>query len=116
MKTLVICGDPPYGTERSWNGLHLGGALARRDGERVRVFLPGDAVGCAVAGQKVPDGYYHLDRMISSAERHGAGFGCCGTCPDARGIAGEPLVKGAQRATMDILADWTLWADKVVTF
>jgi hypothetical protein len=24
MTTLVICNDPPYGTERSWNGLRLG--------------------------------------------------------------------------------------------
>jgi len=45
-----------------------------------------DAVGCAMAGQKVPDGYYHLDRMIESAARHGAEVGCCGTCMDARGI------------------------------
>jgi len=26
MKTLVICSDPPYGTERWWNGLRLVGA------------------------------------------------------------------------------------------
>ncbi len=116
MKTLVICNDPPYGTERSWNGLRLAGALARRSGEEVRVFLLGDAVGCAVAGQKVPDGYYHLDRMIASAERHGAEFGCCGTCLDARGFTEEMLVKGSRRSTLDELADWTLWADKVVTF
>lgn len=25
----------------------------------MRVFLMGDAVGAAVAGQKLPDGYYH---------------------------------------------------------
>lgn len=37
MKTLVICNDPPYGTERSWNGLRLAGSLARRDGVEVRV-------------------------------------------------------------------------------
>ena len=49
MKTLVILNDPPYGTERSWNGLLLAGSLAGRDGSEVRVFLLGDAVGCAVA-------------------------------------------------------------------
>jgi len=76
MKTLVICNDPPYGTERSWNGLRLAGSLARREGSEVRVFLLGDAVGCAMAGQKVPDGYYHLDRMIESAVRRGAEVGC----------------------------------------
>ncbi len=116
MKNLIICNDPPYGTERSWNGLRLAGALARRDGVQVRVFLLGDAVGCAVAGQKVPDGYYHLDRMIGSVARHGGDVGCCGTCLDARGISEESLVEGAHRATLEELADWTLWADRVITF
>jgi uncharacterized protein involved in oxidation of intracellular sulfur len=116
MNTLVICNDPPYGTERSWNGLRLAGSLARRPNMDVRVFLLGDAVGCAMAGQKVPDGYYHLDRMIESAARHGAEVGCCGTCLDARGITGELLVKGARRSSLDELTDWTLWADQVITF
>ena len=104
MKTLIICNDPPYGSERSWNGLRLAGSLARRDGVEIRVFLMGDAVGCAVAGQKVPDGYYHLDRMIESAARHGAETGCCGTCLDARGIPEQQLVKGAHRSTLEELA------------
>ncbi len=116
MKTLIICNDPPYGSERSWNGLRLAGALARRPDVEVRVFLLGDAVGCAVAGQKVPDGYYHLDKMIESAARHGAEAGCCGTCLDARGIREEALVKGARRSTLEELAGWTLWADRVITF
>ncbi len=116
MKTLIICNDPPYGSERSWNGLRLAGALARRDGVEARVFLLGDAVGCAVAGQKVPDGYYHLDRMIESAARHGAAIGCCGTCLDARGITEQQLVKGSHRSTLEELTDWTLWADRVITF
>lgn len=116
MKALIICNDPPYGTERSWNGLRLAGALARRPDVQVRVFLLGDAVGCAVAGQKVPDGYYHLDKMIGSAARHGADVGCCGTCLDARGITDSLLIKGARRSTLEELADWTLWAERVVTF
>jgi uncharacterized protein involved in oxidation of intracellular sulfur len=116
MKTLVICNDPPYGTERSWNGLRLAGSLARREGAEVRVFLLGDAVGCAVSGQKVPDGYYHLDRMLESAAHDGAEVGCCGTCLDARAIGEGALVKGAHRSSLDELTDWTLWADQVVTF
>lgn len=116
MKTLLILNDPAYGTERSYNGLRLAGALARRDDSAVRVFLVGDAVTCAMAGQKVPDGYYHLDRMVESAARHGADVGCCGTCMDARGIGDDHLAKGARRSTLDELADWTAWADKVVTF
>ena len=38
MKILVICNDPPYGTERSWNGLRLAGSLAQREGVEVKVF------------------------------------------------------------------------------
>jgi len=41
-KTLFILNDPPYGTERSYNGLRLAYALAKREGEEVRVFLIGD--------------------------------------------------------------------------
>ena len=46
--------DPAYGTERSYNGLRLALSLVKREGEEVRVFLMGDAVACAVAGQKTP--------------------------------------------------------------
>lgn len=116
MKTLLILNDPAYGTERSYNGFRLAGALAKRDDSEVRVFLIGDGVTCAMVGQKVPDGYYHLDRMLESAARHGAEVGCCGTCMDARGIDDDHLTKGARRSTLDELTDWTVWADKVVTF
>ena len=61
-----------------------------------------------MAGQKVPEGYYHLDRMIESAVRHGAEVGCCGTCLDARGVTDELLVKGARRSSLEELTDWTL--------
>jgi uncharacterized protein involved in oxidation of intracellular sulfur len=60
VNVLLILNDPPYGTERSYNGLRLADSLARRDELEVRVFLIGDAVGCAMADQKVPDGYYIL--------------------------------------------------------
>lgn len=41
---------------------------------------------------------------------------CCGTCLDARGIQDAMLMEGAQRSTMDVLADNTLDADKVLVF
>jgi uncharacterized protein involved in oxidation of intracellular sulfur len=104
-KTLFILNDPPYGTERSYNGLRLAAALAKRGDGEVRVFLMGDAVSCAMANQKLPDGYYHLDRMIGTCARHGADIACCGTCMDARGITEDMLTKGARRSTLDELAD-----------
>ena len=116
MKILVILNDPPYGTERSYNGLRLAGALSKREGVEVRVFLFGDAVGCAIRDQKVPDGYYHLDRMVSAVLHHGGEVGCCGTCMDARAFADESLLEGARRSNMAEVTEWTVWADKVVTF
>jgi uncharacterized protein involved in oxidation of intracellular sulfur len=115
-KILFIINDPPYGTERAFNGLRLAAALTKREGAAVRVFLMGDAVVAAMAGQKLPDGFYHLDRMIATCARNGVDIGCCGTCMDARGMTEELLTKGARRSTLDELADWTLWAGKVVTW
>jgi uncharacterized protein involved in oxidation of intracellular sulfur len=115
-KTLFVLNDPPYGTERCYNGLRLAGSLGRREGTEVRIFLLGDAVGCAVAGQVLPSGFYHLDRMLTSVLRHGAEVGCCGTCMDARAIDDAELVEGTRRSSLEELATWTLWADKVVTF
>jgi len=116
MKVLVVLNDPPYGNERSYNGLRLARSLSFTDDAEVRVFLLGDAVGCAVSNQKVPEGFYHLDRMLESTARHGAEIGCCGTCIDARGIEEERLVKGAHRSSMEELTAWVGWADKVVNF
>ena len=116
MKTLVVLNDPAYGTERSYNGLRLAHALAKRDGEEVRIFLLADAVTCALAGQQTPNGYYNLERMLAAAIRRGAEVGLCGTCMDARAINEDQLVDGAHRSTLEELTDWTIWADKVITF
>ena len=56
---LMILQGPAYGDERNYNGLRLPASLAKRDEVSVRVFCFGDAVGCAIAGQKLPDGYYN---------------------------------------------------------
>lgn len=115
-QVLFVLNDPPYGTERSYNALRLAGALAKREGEQVRLFLLGDAASCAKANQKVPQGYYHLETMIRAVIRHGAEVGVCGTCMDARGIAEAELTEGAHRGTLEQLADWTQWADQVLVF
>jgi uncharacterized protein involved in oxidation of intracellular sulfur len=116
MNTLFILNDPPYGTERSYNALRLAGAVAKREGETVRVFLMGDAAACAKRGQRVPNGYYNLNRMLQALTHRKAEIGVCGTCMDARGIAVEELVEGAKRCTLDELAAWTTAASKVIVF
>lgn len=115
-RTLFVLNDAPYGTERSYNGLRLAGALARREGEQVRIFLIGDAAACAKSGQKVPNGYYNIDSMLRSAARHGAAIGVCGTCMDARGIAETELLEGARRSTLEELTTWTAEADRTLVF
>jgi uncharacterized protein involved in oxidation of intracellular sulfur len=113
--TLFVLNDPPYGTERSYNGLRLAASLAKRDGEQVNVFLIGDAAACAKAGQKVPQGYYNIELMLRAGSRRGA-VGVCGTCMDARGITEAELVDRCHRSTLDELTDWTQQADKVLVF
>jgi len=114
--TLFILNDPPYGTERSYNALRLAGALARREGEEVRVFLMGDAAACAKAGQKVPQGYYNLELMLRSVTRRGGEVGVCGNCMDPRGITDPELTADTYRSTLEELTDWTQWADRVLVF
>ena len=117
MKILFILNDPPYGTERCYNALRLALALQRKEpATPLSVFLMADAVVAARRGQKTPDGYYNLERML---KRVLAGKGqvlLCGTCMDARGLTEAQLTEGSRRSTMDELATGTLAADKVIVF
>ena len=108
--------DPPYGTERSYNGLRLALALAKTENTTVKVFLMADAVACARPGQTTPEGCYNIGRMLKGLTSRGTEVGACGTCMDARGYADADLAEGIRRSSMPELAAWTLWAEKVVTF
>ena len=113
--TLFILNDAPYGTERSYNGLRLAKAVSKQPDQQIRVFLMGDAVACAKAGQKLPDGYYNAGDMVKMVAQAGE-VGLCGTCMTARGIEDGELVPGAARKTLNDLATWTAEADKVLVF
>lgn len=145
MKTLFILNDAPYGSERTYNGLRLAGAVAKQEGSEkllmeplairlgeqttlakslvmaghpneVRVFLIGDAASSAHRNQKVPQGFYSIEVMLGNVLRHGGKAGVCGTCMDARGLADSELADGTHRSTLAELAEWTVWADKVLVF
>lgn len=117
MKILFILNDPPYGTERCYNALRLAVALQKKDpAMQLSIFLMADAVGAARSGQKTPEGYYNLERML---KRVLAGKGrvlLCGSCMDGRGLQDPETVEGSRRSTMDELAEETLAADKVLVF
>jgi uncharacterized protein involved in oxidation of intracellular sulfur len=116
VKYLFILNDPAYGTERSYNGLRLAMTLQTQEPEaEVTVFLMGDAVVCAKAGQKTPDGYYNLERMLKPIVRKGEVL-LCGTCMDARGMGEGEVMEGARRSSMGELTQHTADADKVLIF
>ncbi|MBL0123779.1 MAG: DsrE family protein [Betaproteobacteria bacterium] len=116
MKNLFILNEAPYGNERSYNALRLAGTLSKAEGEEVRVFLMGDAAACAKGGQKVAEGFYNIQLMLSRVVRNKAEVAVCGTCMDARGITDPELSEGALRGTLAELTSWTQWADKVLIF
>lgn len=69
--TLIIINDGPYGNERAYNALRLAMNLVKRPEAAVRVFLIGDGVACARQGQKTPNGFYNVERMLKPLARRG---------------------------------------------
>jgi uncharacterized protein involved in oxidation of intracellular sulfur len=117
MNTLIILNDAPYGTERTYNGLRLAlNLLSKVEGTLLSVFLLGDAVSSAKAGQKTPNGYYNLERMLKGVLTKNGEVLLCGTCLDARGITEAEVIEGSRRSTLDELTERTAAADKVLVF
>lgn len=117
MATLFILNDPPYGTERVYNGLRLAANMQRLDeGHELVVFLMGDAASAAKSGQVVPNGYYNVNKMLGNVLRRGGRVLVCGTCMDARGLTQDDLIDGAMRSSLDELTQVTLASDKVLVF
>ena len=117
MKALFVLNDPPYGTERCYNALRLAHSLLKNDlAAEIAVVLMADAVIAARRGQKTPDGYYNMERMLKRVVVGNGKVLLCGTCMDARGMVEIDVMDGALRSTMDELAALTVAADKVVVF
>ena len=117
MKLTIIINDAPYGIEKPWNALRLASTSATEEiGIKVRVFLMGDSVVSAKKGQKTPDGYYNMEKMLQSLVSRGVEVKTCGACTDARGISVAELVEGVQRGSMKILATWVKDSDRVISF
>lgn len=70
-KVLVVVNDGPYGNERPFNALRLAMQMAKNTDLTIQVFLVGDGVQCAIAGQETHEGYYNVERMMSSLARQG---------------------------------------------
>lgn len=116
MKMLITINDAPYGSERAYNALRLAGSVAKQEGVELKVFLVGDGASCAKSGQKVPQGYYNVQTMLSAVTRRGAKVGVCGSCMEARGISEAELVEGTQKSSLEEWTRWTIEADKALIF
>lgn len=117
MTTLIVINDAPYGTEKAYNALRMAMTLQKEHKDvLVNIFLLADAVTCALPNQNTPNGYYNIERMLKSILTQSGKIKACGSCAEARGIAKMQLIDGVQISNMKEFAQWTVEADKVITF
>lgn len=116
LSILMIINSAGYGNESAYDALRLARALLDEPETKVRVFLLGDAVICAKKGQKTPDGYYNLGKMLLSLIQKEVMIGVCGTCIDARGIEEKEIIDGVHKGNMKELAHWVQSSNKILTF
>ena len=115
MMLTIIVNDAPYGYEKPWNAFRLASSAAK-EGMKVRLFLMGDGVASAKRGQKTPEGYYNMEKMLQALVSMGVEAKVCGACIDARGLDETELVEVVGRGSMRILTDWIRQSDRVVSF
>jgi uncharacterized protein involved in oxidation of intracellular sulfur len=115
MNVLLVVNTPPYGSEGPHNAFRLAESLALRD-ECVEVFLMGDAVHAARAGQDTRGAQQSLEQMLVALLEKGVDVSCCGTCCATRGLTEEELVAHARVATIHDLAEATVRCTRVLSF
>ena len=118
MKILIVLNRPPYdGTDVTWNGLRLASKLAD-GGHEARLFLMNDAVDLARELCSPPEGYdQDLSQMLKALIARGVAVKVCGTCMARCGLyKNEPYFAGAEKSTMQELADWVTSSDRTLTF
>ena len=82
----------------------------------VNLFLMADAVACAIPNQNTPNGYYNIERMLTSLISKKGTIKICTSCVEARGLKDIKFINGAQLSTMKELTQLVMDCDKVVTF
>ena len=119
METItIILQSAPYGDERIWNAFRLARALTTAAiNMKVNIFLTGDAVTTAKKGQKPPESYYNLEKMLKELIGQGIEVVACRTCIAARGLTTLELIEGVKiGTTVGNLAKWVKESQKVVSY
>lgn len=117
MITIVLNHQPYDGSDVTWNALRLAKTL-HKNGEAVNIFLMNDAVDLARDITKKPESYdYDLVDMVKKLYHEGVAVQACGTCNARCGLfKNTPYFDESISSTMQILADWVMDSDKVLTF
>jgi len=111
----IIINEAAYGKERAWNALRLAMAMMTRD-MKVNIFLLEDGVTVAKKGQRPPEGYYNLEKMLAQLIQSGAKVRACTTCLQARGISQDDLVQGTEAGKILDLVEWIRESKSVLSF
>ena len=107
----------PPALKKTCNALRMAMVLQKEQpAVDVLIFLMGDAVTCALPNQFTPQGYYNIERMLKAIIAKGGNVKTCDTCASARGIKELTFIEGIENSSMSQLTQWTLEADKVLTF
>ncbi len=115
MSVLLVVNTAPYGSEGAYNALRLAEALALRE-EHVEVFLMGDGVHAARAGQDPRGAHASLEQMLRDLLERSVDVFCCGTCCATRGLRGEHLIPGVHVAAIHDLAASLARTDRSLSF
>ena len=108
-KIVIVANGAPYGSESLFNSLRLAIALREQESNLdLRLFLMSDAVTAGLRGQKPGEGY-NIQQMLEILTAQNVPVKLCKTCT-------LPLIDGVEIGTLVELAQWTLSADKVLTF
>ena len=113
---LIIIGCPPYnGTDTAWNALRLAQTSLKNE-TATRVFLINNGVDIGRNGIEPPANFFNLAEMLGETAKTGAEVKYCKTCIDRCGIGTGDMIDGIAAGSMQLLHEWIMTSDKVVTF
>ena len=114
---LFIVNDSPYGGEKTFNALRFAINLQEDHGHdvNIKVFAFSDSILRGIAGQNPNEGS-NVQQLIDILVAQGAEVKLCTSCVKARGLLEAKLIDGVTLGTLADVSEWTLWADKVLTF
>jgi len=111
----IVINEAAYGKEGAWNALRLAMAMMVKE-MKVNIFLLEDGVTVAKKGQRPPEGYYNLEKMLAELVRNDTKVRACSTCLQARGLSQNDLVPGLEAGKLLDLVQWVKESKSVLSF